>query len=96
MTYDNQVDNAYYWNIFPVQKTSIEAYATTYCYFDRMNHFDDFVNNTDREFAKHIHDYNLDIEDDNFTFPAGRRKWNLNEEYKKNINDPSMKYTEEW
>ena len=31
----NDGNNNVYWNVFPVRRNTLEAYATTYCYFDR-------------------------------------------------------------
>ena len=36
---DASTSETWYWNLFPVLKGSLEAYATVYCFYDRTNIF---------------------------------------------------------
>ena len=73
---------SWYWNIFPVMKGSLEAYATVYCYFDRTS--------SSRYGDKsHIEQYDyLNTPATTFT-PQ-------NSTYREKLNDPTLKYNELW
>ena len=74
-----------YWNLFPVLRSSMEGYATVYCYFDRTNLMaNDFVDGA----SKYI---NTNV---NYSSPAdgyGKTGSNLNR-----LNDPTLQYNEVW
>lgn len=99
-----------YWNVFPVTKGSLEGTATTYCYFNRsnmktINESDDgsgfqAFRDSSTETVSSEDDYKnyiseekyLSLEDTNL--PSGYQK--PNNSYLKRLNDPTLKYTEEW
>ena len=87
--------NSYYWNIFPVLKTSIEAFASTYCYFDRMNEVEKTHSFTDERY-NYIYQYTLDVESADYKLPVDYKKNNGSDQYWRHVNDPSMKYDEKW
>jgi hypothetical protein len=80
----------FYWNIFPVLRDRLEAYATVYCYFDRDNLYGQ---NTETDGnAKHIDPYDY-LE----SLPTSFRKQDRGDRtYIDRLNDPDMKYYEEW
>lgn len=87
--------NAWYWNIFPVTKGSLEAYATVYCYFDRTD-----MNNGAREIDKdYIEQYDYLQKNPQSNDPAKtydkEGKYN-SKEYRQRLNDPTLKYNELW
>lgn len=83
----SKADDAAYWNLFPVLRSSMEGYATVYCYFDRTNLMaEDFNKNTNT--SKYINTNN------NYSSPAegyGKTGSNLNR-----LNDPTLQYNEVW
>ena len=83
-------DDYFFWNIFPVEQESLEAFITTYCYFDQDNKaFKQF--NSSEEVKDH-----LPMIDYITTFPSGYEPEGHNKNYRKLLNDPSMKYNELW
>lgn len=88
IAYDGS-SNSVYWNIFPVRRSTLEAYATTYCYFDRNGiYWNEFKNGANGEYIDHynaVNDYKTNTE-----------KKNISEEYKQRLNDPTLKYDEVW
>lgn len=78
---------SFYWNIFPVDIDSLEAYITTYCYYDS----DDKLGYT----AGTSGDY-LPMIDALSYYPNGPIPENENVTYRNKLNDPSMKYDELW
>lgn len=85
----NDGNNNVYWNVFPVRRNTLEAYATTYCYFDRNGiMWNEFRNGGYEEYIDH---YNALTDYGNYT-----KEKNLDNEYKKRLNDPAMKYNEVW
>lgn len=105
------VKDTLYWNVFPITKGSLEGTATTYCYFNRSNMktinesddgsgFQAFRVNSATDHVEPEDDYKnyiseekyLSLEDTNL--PSGYQK--PNSSYLKRLNDPTLKYTEEW
>ncbi len=93
-------DDAYYWNVFPVQTKTIEAYATVYCYFDRTNIFKsgnssryvdqyDQLNNFRQGYIKTGEDNTRDNSTDGGTIGS-------NESYIERLNDPTLDYNDPW
>lgn len=78
----------FYWNIFPVLRDRLEAYATVYCYFDRNNLYGQNVETGSG--IKHVdpYDYLGALPEDFRKQPHG--------DYIQRLNDPDMKYYEEW
>ncbi len=97
--YDS-TEEFFYWNIFPVEQESLEAYITTYCYFDQNNNAYGMFKNS----GKTGNEYNTDSEvkghlpmiDYITTFPEGYEPTGDNKRYRQMLNDPSMKYNELW
>ena len=87
----------FYWNIFPVLRDRLEAYATIYCYFDRDNLYSqntEYIHSggvaASGGTPTHVDPYNyLDV------LPTSFRKQSHGD-YIKRLNDPDMKYYEEW
>ncbi len=88
-----QGDNKIYWNLFPVDKWSIEGYATVYCYFDRNgltngkngSYFDE--NMVDTKYNQYSILRNVS---------QGASKKDYNSGYTNRLNNPKLKYTQEW
>ncbi len=77
-------DGSAYWNLFPVLRSSMEGYATVYCYFDRTNLMAEDFNGAGRYINTN----------DNYSSPAagyGKTGSNLNR-----LNDPTLQYNEVW
>lgn len=79
-------DTGYYWNIFPVMTTTLEAYATVYCYFDRSNIYGSGNDATYVDQYDQLNDFRggYKKEDDD------------NVDYIKRLNDPTLKYDNPW
>lgn len=82
-------ENNLLWNVFPVQYTSLEAFVTTYCYWDSANRLGDIatdIYNTTGQLPQ-VENYYPDSykPDDDGTLT-----------FRKKLNDPSMKYDELW
>lgn len=74
-----------YWNLFPVLRSSMEGYATVYCYFDRTNLMAKDFNYVAGRYIN---------TNDNYSSPAegyGKTGSNLNR-----LNDPTLQYNEVW
>lgn len=77
-----------YWNVFPVMRGTLEAYATVYCYFDRTNMYGGYNSN----FYKFIDNYSYmkDMTNVPDSFekddPSNRDR----------LNDPELKYNDVW
>lgn len=90
--------NDLYWNVFPVTKGSLEGTATTYCYFNRSNM--GTTTDSDASMAAFQGDYSDYFAEDKYmslettTVPTSYEKPDDN--YRKRLNDPTLKYTEEW
>lgn len=84
--YDDVTSN--YWNVFPVMRGTLEAYATVYCYFDRTNMYGGYNSN----FYKFIDNYSYmkDMTNVPDSFekddPSNRDR----------LNDPELKYNDVW
>ncbi len=87
LIYDGS-EGSVYWNIFPVRRNTLEAYATTYCYFDRNGIMWDDLKDKHGDVIDH---YNAIRDYKNYT-----EKKNSSEAYKKRLNDPALKYDEVW
>jgi len=83
---DDLANNTVYWNVFPVQARSLEAYATVYCYFDRTNIFSSGID------SKYVDQY-----DQINNFRSIYNKSNSsNADYIERLNDPQLKYSDPW
>ena len=93
IAYDGS-ENSVYWNVFPVRRSTLEAYATVYCYFDRNGIiWDEFSNKGHNEYIDHynaVNDYKTN------TYDKHRSGDNSNQDYLKRLNDPTLKYDEVW
>ncbi len=80
----------FYWNIFPVLRDHLEAYATVYCYYDRT---DLYGHNASTGIA-HVDPY------DHLHNPPEsykkQQKSTQQQQYIKRLNDPTLKYNETW
>lgn len=85
-----QGDNTIYWNLFPVDKWSIEGYATVYCYFDRNG----LTNNSNSYFNENMVDTEYNQYSSLRTVEQGVERSNT--KYIKRLNNPKLKYTQEW
>jgi hypothetical protein len=88
--------NEVYWNIFPVRANTLEAYATIYCYFDRLNLYGS-GNQTD---MTDQYDYLRSLNEGNVSHDKtknldGNGQMN-NGSYVKRLNDPTLKYDAQW
>ena len=85
----NNDNNNVYWNVFPVRRNTLEAYATTYCYFDRTGiMWNEFKDGGNGEYIDH---YNALTDYGNYT-----KEKNSETGYKARLNDPTLKYDEVW
>ncbi len=80
---DVTVNNAIAWNIFPVKQRTLEAYATVYCYFDRL---DGAYNEWD------VDKYNQ-LSTSAFREP---KDYDKTTNYKGRLNDPRIGYDTPW
>jgi len=81
-------NNKVYWNLYPVYKKELEAYATVYCYFARKG--------KDDSGTFEIYDENyVDVDYDQLNNPRSYYDKG-NTEYKRRLNDPALKYTDPW
>lgn len=98
----NIQDDDYYWNVFPVQTKTIEAYATVYCYFDRTNIFNsgnnpryvdqyDQLNNFRQGYVKTGGETR-----DNAPGVKDSDRPGYNTEYIERLNDPTLSYQDPW
>ncbi len=98
----NDGNNNVYWNVFPVRRNTLEAYATTYCYFDRNNIGNNWSTSSDFTSDKYIDHYNaLNDYKGNNTYDKHRDKDDDkgikgNSGYLERLNDPTLKYDEVW
>lgn len=79
------------WNLFPVFRKQLEAYATVYCYFDRKG-------NLGTKFNTDVVDTTYD-QLSNFRKPmSGKAVGTVGSDsgYTNRLNDPNLKYTEPW
>lgn len=90
--YNSSGSASVYWNIFPVRRNTLEAYATTYCYFDRKNMFGAFNGSADFKKTVDQYDYLEQLKNGNVSF---EKKDNGNG-YIKRLNDPTLTYDEIW
>lgn len=81
-------DDDLYWNVFPVIRGTMEAYATVYCYFDRTNLFAGYTG-TQSGFIDSYR-YMQDM-----TGSPSPNKVE-NGDYINRLNDPALKYNEAW
>ena len=81
-----------YWNLFPVDKYSIEGYVTVYCYFDRNG----VLNNGHPVFDASMVDttYNQFNSSTHRGVAAGSSKGDG--DYVKRLFNPKLKYDDEW
>ena len=87
---DHGGTETFYWNIFPVLRDHLEAYATVYCYYDRT---DLYEHNASTGIA-HVDPY-----DHLHNPPASYMKQQTStqqQQYIKRLNDPALKYNETW
>jgi len=100
-----------YWNLFPVYKRSLMAWANTYCYLDRENAIspdflgtsvdvphggDDVTLSTDEDVIYAVDRY-YGFHNVPSDYIKGKIGNNVpNKEYYKQLNDPTMKYNEVW
>lgn len=92
-----QGDNKIYWNLFPVDKWSIEGYATVYCYFDRggLTNLDEAGNRIGNYFNSSL----VDTEYNQYStlrrdVSQGASK--KNPKYTGRLTNPKLKYKQEW
>lgn len=84
-------NDAIAWNLFPVFRKQLEAYATVYCYFDRKG-------NMGTKFSTDLIDTTYD-QLANFRKPmSGKPSSAVGNDsgYFNRLNDPNLKYTEPW
>lgn len=91
----------FYWNVFPVNKYSLEGTATTYCYFNRTNlgtvlDHGQVVDADTVNFQNHTNMISQDeyLSLQNTSLPTSYEK--INDDYVKRLNDPTLKYNEKW
>lgn len=74
------------WNLFPVWKQHLEAYATVYCYFDRAEFKEEYVGDYDQ------------LENYRQGYTKGKIDTTGKETstYIKRLNDPTLDYTDPW
>ena len=82
---------AFYWNVFPVLREHLEAYATVYCYYDRTNLYGDNANTGGVQYVD-PYDYLASPP----TSYERQQETTEQQNYIKRLNDPSMKYNEVW
>ena len=78
---ETSTNTTWYWNIFPVLRGTLEAYATVYCHYDRTNIWNGYDEN-----EVDGYDY-MNAADSFYPKDSGRRQ---------KLNDPTLKYNELW
>ena len=78
-----------YWNVFPVRRSTLEAYATVYCYFDRKG----IMNELDDDAGKYVDQYDA-VKD--YKSTNTYEKIDHGDGYLQRLNDPTLKYDEVW
>ena len=84
--YDNS-GGSVYWNIFPVRRNTLEAYATTYCYFARTGIMNTLAGNA----SDYVDQYNA-LQD----YKTNTWQKSSHGNYLQRLNDPTLKYNEVW
>lgn len=79
---------AFYWNVFPAMRESLESYATVYCYYDRTNLYGDRPEGSGLQYVD-PYDYLNNP-------PTGYNRQDNGDGYIERLNDPTMKYNEVW
>ena len=101
--YNNDENPSVFWNIFPVRRNTLEAYATVYCYFDRnslmWNSFLDAnkrkgVTSSEYQGDDYIDHYDAISNYNTNQMPEKEKA--IKDNYRKRLNDPTMKYNEVW
>lgn len=88
-TINDDANSKVYWNLYPVYKKELEAYATVYCYFARKGK--DNSGNSVEIYDPSYVDVNYDqLKNARTYYDKG------NTDYKKRLNDPALKYTDPW
>ncbi|MBQ9035797.1 MAG: hypothetical protein IJ099_07580 [Alphaproteobacteria bacterium] len=82
---DTTTNTTWYWNIFPVLKNSLEAYATVYCYFDRTNMGGRYRDRSGIDTYDYLNDNPKQFVPDDSS-----------KAYRQRLNDPTLKYNELW
>ena len=95
----NDAKERVYWNIFPVQTATMEAYATVYCYFDRTNIFDSgidgaYVDQYD-QLMRFRMGYGKEASGDN-AYDYKQSTIKTNDAYINRLDDPTLKYKDPW
>lgn len=86
-------DDELYWNVFPVIRGTMEAYATVYCYFDRTSLFNGYPKNEHGLVESSFIDSYRYMQD--MTGSPSPNKVE-NGDYINRLNDPALKYNEAW
>ncbi|MEE6206836.1 MAG: hypothetical protein VZR95_02135 [Alphaproteobacteria bacterium] len=88
------VDRSNYlaWNVFPVEKNSLEATVTTYCYFNRNN---DALEVSAKAFDDSTYDKYVDKYHPLERISSDFKK-DGDSKYLNRLNDPNLKYNEVW
>lgn len=92
-------ERGFYWNLFPVRKETLHAYATVYCFIDNTSATDQIKEFSSAEWGSDWEDSDL-AKDGNIQYDFGA--WYTNENApkadKRNefLNDPALKYNEVW
>lgn len=86
-------DDKLYWNVFPVIRGTMEAYATVYCYFDRTSLFNGYPKNEHGLVESSFIDSYRYMQD--MTGSPSPNKVE-NGDYINRLNDPALKYNEAW
>ena len=84
-----------YWNIFPVRRNTLEAYATVYCYFDRTNIYGSGNNPLYVDQYDQLNNYRSS----HSKYGGGtinNGSSGDNSDYLERLDDPALKYIDPW
>ncbi len=81
------------WNVFPVEKYSLEATVTTFCYFNRNN---DALEVSSKPYDDSTYDKYVDKYHPLNRISSNFRKDGWDSKYLNRLNDPNLKYNEVW
>lgn len=83
-----------YWNVFPVRRNTLEAYATVYCYFDRTNLYSSGNDPTYVDQYDQLNSFRTGYGKSGYN--SSNSSSSTNDDYIQRLNDPTLKYTDPW
>lgn len=95
-TASEDVDGLVYWNVFPVRRNTLEAYATVYCYFDRTNIYGSGNNPLYVDQYDQLNNYRSSHSKYNGGTNNEGSNSGDNDSYLERLEDPALQYNDPW